>query len=81
MTIRETIPDAGRWDIRILATDLDSDVLARGQRGIYAADRVRDIEPGARQPLLPRNHAQRPAGATPRRPSCAISSRSSSSTS
>ena len=45
MTIRETIPDAGRWDIRVLATDLDSEVLARGERGLYAADRVRDISP------------------------------------
>jgi chemotaxis protein methyltransferase CheR len=45
MTIRETLTDASRWDIRILATDLDSDVLGRGQRGIYAADRVRDMSP------------------------------------
>jgi chemotaxis protein methyltransferase CheR len=45
MTLRETLADAGRWDIRILATDLDSDVLARGERGIYAADRLRDMEP------------------------------------
>jgi len=48
MTIRETLADAGRWDIRILATDLDSDVLGRGQRGIYAADRVRDLAPARR---------------------------------
>ena len=46
MTIREMLVDASRWDIRILATDLDSDVLGRGQRGIYAADRVRDMSPG-----------------------------------
>jgi len=46
MTIRETIPDAGRWDIRILATDLDSEVLAKGERGLYLADRVRDMAPG-----------------------------------
>ncbi len=45
MTIRETIPDARGWDIRILATDLDSDVLARGHRGIYPAERLRDISP------------------------------------
>jgi chemotaxis protein methyltransferase CheR len=45
MTVRETIPDASRWDIRILATDLDSDVLARGERGLYGADRVRDMDP------------------------------------
>jgi len=46
MTIRETIADVGRWDIRILATDLDSDVLAKGQRGLYLADRVREMAPG-----------------------------------
>jgi len=45
MTIVETIPDLRRWDIRILATDLDSDVLQRAQRGIYAADRVRTLGP------------------------------------
>jgi chemotaxis protein methyltransferase CheR len=45
MTIREAIPDAAGWDIRILATDLDSEVLARGQRGIYPAERLRDISP------------------------------------
>src|SRR5690606_22251874 len=41
MTILETLPDLERWDVKILATDLDSDVLATGERGLYAADRVR----------------------------------------
>jgi chemotaxis protein methyltransferase CheR len=45
MTILETLPDVRAWDIRILATDLDSDVLSKGQRGVYAADRVRAIGP------------------------------------
>ncbi len=45
MTILETLPDLRRWDIRILATDLDSDVLERGRRGSYAADRVRGLNP------------------------------------
>ena len=45
MTILETLPDVRRWDIRILATDLDSDVLERGRRGSYAADRVRGLNP------------------------------------
>jgi chemotaxis protein methyltransferase CheR len=45
MTIRETLPDASGWDIRILATDLDSDVLARGERGIYPAERLREVSP------------------------------------
>ncbi|HLZ97420.1 MAG TPA: protein-glutamate O-methyltransferase CheR [Steroidobacteraceae bacterium] len=40
MTVMETIPDWQQWDIKILATDLDSDILARAQRGSYTADRV-----------------------------------------
>lgn len=45
MTIVETLPDWERWDIRILATDLDSEVLARGQSGLYKEDRVRGMSP------------------------------------
>jgi chemotaxis protein methyltransferase CheR len=41
MTVLEAVPDIERWDIRILATDLDSDVLERARRGIYTADRLR----------------------------------------
>src|SRR5262245_7894768 len=40
MTVLETITDVARWDIRVLATDLDSDVLARAARGQYAAERL-----------------------------------------
>jgi chemotaxis protein methyltransferase CheR len=47
MTIYESLPEARRWDIRILATDLDTEVLARGERGIYDAERVRGL-PAAR---------------------------------
>jgi len=43
MTIHEALPDARRWDIRILATDLDTEVLARGMRGIYEEERVRGM--------------------------------------
>src|SRR6185437_2735436 len=45
MTVMEAIPDLRSWDIKILATDLDSDVLAKAQRGVYAAERVRGIGP------------------------------------
>jgi chemotaxis protein methyltransferase CheR len=43
MTVIEAIPDLRTWDVKILATDLDSDVLAKAQRGVYAADRVRPL--------------------------------------
>jgi len=45
MTIAETLPDWQRWDIKILATDLDSEVLARGAAGLYKEDRVRGMSP------------------------------------
>jgi chemotaxis protein methyltransferase CheR len=43
MTIAETIPDWQKWDIKILATDLDSEVLARGQGRVYKEDRVKGM--------------------------------------
>ncbi|HWJ34890.1 MAG TPA: protein-glutamate O-methyltransferase CheR [Steroidobacteraceae bacterium] len=45
MTIMETIPDWQKWDIKILATDLDSDILARAERGSYNAERVKGLDP------------------------------------
>jgi len=49
MTVLETMPDLERWDLRILATDLDSDVVARARRGVYTADRLRTLSPERRQ--------------------------------
>lgn len=43
MTIRESIPEASGWDVKILATDLDSNVVAKAQSGVYGLDRVADI--------------------------------------
>ncbi|MDB6085278.1 MAG: chemotaxis protein methyltransferase CheR [Gammaproteobacteria bacterium] len=45
MTIVETIPDWQNWDIKILATDLDSDILARAQSGTYSAERIKGLDP------------------------------------
>lgn len=45
MTICETIKDLNKWDIKILATDLDTNILAMGQRGVYNQDRAKGINP------------------------------------
>lgn len=40
LTLLECFPEAGRYDVRILATDLDRAVLATASRGIYPARAV-----------------------------------------
>lgn len=44
MTLLENVPDG--WDIKILATDLDTNVLATAASGIYPLDRVDTISGG-----------------------------------
>ena len=43
MAIAEVLPDDG-WDCRILATDIDTDVLSKAERGIYPIERVASIQ-------------------------------------
>ncbi len=45
MTVLETLPDPAHWDVRILATDLDSEMLARARRGIYPPQRLQGVSP------------------------------------
>ena len=44
MVLRETFP-ANAWDIKILATDIDSNVLTTAKEAIYGPDRVEDFNP------------------------------------
>lgn len=45
MIVREVIHDLNTWDVRILATDLDSNMLATGEAGVYDVDRVTGVSP------------------------------------
>ncbi len=44
MTLMESIPDINSWDVKILATDIDSDVLAKASSGVYKAERVESLD-------------------------------------
>ncbi len=46
MTLGEHVPALGQWDARILATDIDTSMVARGAAGLYGRDDVADV-PGA----------------------------------
>jgi len=43
MAIREIIPENKDWDIKILATDLDTNVLAHAKLGIYSLERINNL--------------------------------------
>ncbi|MBN9117979.1 MAG: hypothetical protein J0I06_02225 [Planctomycetes bacterium] len=44
LTLREHCPAAEGWDVRVLASDIDTAVLAAAERGVYDADRA-DVPP------------------------------------
>lgn len=45
MTVCEAIPDWREWDIKILATDLDGNVIETGRQGIYTQERLTGMPP------------------------------------
>lgn len=48
LTLLNVMPDAGEHDVLILASDIDPDILARAEDGIYPATRLGDIPPSMR---------------------------------
>jgi chemotaxis protein methyltransferase CheR len=45
MVVLETLPSASGWDVKILATDIDTNALATASQGIYSAERVHGLAP------------------------------------
>jgi chemotaxis protein methyltransferase CheR len=52
MTILSAFPDAARHDVRVLATDIDTEVLAAAERGIYSARQLEGIDPEMRRRFI-----------------------------
>jgi len=48
LTVISAIPEAASLDIRILATDLNPNVVAHGKRGIYPKEELADVPSGMR---------------------------------
>lgn len=49
MTMVSAMPDLAEWDARVLATDIDTEMVAHGSAGIYAAERVAAIPEAIRR--------------------------------
>jgi chemotaxis protein methyltransferase CheR len=47
-TLLDGVPHIGAWDVRILASDIDTDMLAHATRGVYLAERVAGVPPALR---------------------------------
>lgn len=43
LTILSMMPDAPRYDVKILATDIDAEILGRAREGLYAGDTLRGV--------------------------------------
>lgn len=43
IVVRERIPDLHRWNAKILATDLDTDVLQKARHGFYTMERIKEV--------------------------------------
>lgn len=53
VTILDRWPDAVRYDVRILATDIDPEAIETARRGVYPESSVTDLPPALRRHLVP----------------------------
>jgi chemotaxis protein methyltransferase CheR len=52
LTLLDVFPDAARFDVRILATDIDPNVVAKARAGVYRDDAVAPIPAAMRERWL-----------------------------
>lgn len=56
LTLLDAFPDAGRHDVRILATDIDPNIIKKAKAGVYNDDAVSTIPAKLRDRWLRRNN-------------------------
>jgi chemotaxis protein methyltransferase CheR len=52
MTLRRSMPDLGKWNAKILASDIDTDMVERGRNGIYEERTVDSIPAAERKKFV-----------------------------
>jgi chemotaxis protein methyltransferase CheR len=52
MTLHDSVPNLANWDARILATDIDTEVIEQGRRGVYDTGDTKVIPPMTRRKFL-----------------------------
>jgi chemotaxis protein methyltransferase CheR len=57
MTIAASLPDLQRWDAKVLATDIDTNMVATGRSGRYEASRIETVPESYRKRYLLRNES------------------------
>jgi chemotaxis protein methyltransferase CheR len=57
LTILSVIPQAAELDVKILASDIDSNMIAHGRAGVYASDQVEPIPAALREKWMVQNKA------------------------
>lgn len=43
ITILEKFPDLNGWDVKLLASDIDTNVIAKGENGLYEKSRIENV--------------------------------------
>jgi chemotaxis protein methyltransferase CheR len=54
MVLRDAVPPSMGWDVKILATDIDTNVLEKGRAGVYVDERAKDIPDSYRRRFVSR---------------------------
>ena len=53
MTVLDVLPEAAELDVRILATDIDPNMVAEGAAGVYSDDLLAPVPAASRKHFAP----------------------------